>query len=155
MKIFPLAIHSSLSEISFQPFHHQSCPFKEPNTKIQRKQRVQCAFLWKKKTNPPPYRKDALFRGFRKLKRCLLSAPNSRASIRKRTKMNSLFLQGASASGYTEFASNLAALTASPHRLVNQPLSPGAPLLLGCLKTKPFPTTRRKGHVPCLNFLFC
>lgn len=130
--------------------------------KIQPKQKAQCAFLWgekKKKQNQTkptnPYRKDALFRGFRKLKRCLLSAPDHRASIRKCTKMNSLFLQGASASGYTGFASNLAVLTASPHSLVNQLLSPGAAVLLGLFRMKPFPTKQGKGNRRCLNFLFC
>lgn len=27
--------------------------------------------------------------------------------------------------------------------------------LLGCFRRKPFPTKQRKGHLPCLNFLFC
>ena len=121
-------------EISFQLFNDQSCSFKEPNTKTRPKQKVQCAFLWQH-----PYRKDALFRGFRKLKRCFLSARNHRTSIRKCTKMNLLFLCGTSANGYTKFAFNLAELTASPHRLVNQAASPGVSFLLGCLKTKPFP----------------
>lgn len=122
-------------EISFQLFNDQSCSFKEPNTKTRPKQKVQCAFLWKHL-----YRKDALFRGFRKLKRCLLSAHNHRASIRKRTKMNLLFLRGTSANGYTKFAFNLAELPASPPRLINQAASPGFSFLLGCLKMKLLPT---------------
>lgn len=122
-------------EISSQLFTDQSCSFKEPNMKTRPKQRVQCAFLGKHL-----YRRAALFRGFRKPKRCLLSAHNHRASIRKHTKMNLLFLHGISANSYTKFAFNPAALAASPRRLVNQAASPGVSSLLGCLKTKPFPT---------------
>lgn len=136
-------------EISFQLFNNQSCSFREPNMRTQPKQKVQCSFLWKHLS-----KMEALFRELRKLMHCLLLAHNHRASIRKRTKMNLLFPCGTSANSYTKFAFNLTELTASPWRLVNQALSPGVSLLLGCLKMKPFPKSKDI-NIPCLNFLFC